>query len=219
MKTKSFVLKETTNKEQMLAMVRDALIGGGDSHADINFQDDTWLPFKDEDGDEFTFIDNFKKTGGIFMYFESVGNFVEALRQFVDENKWSILTSSSKIKTLLQENDFAFSDDFSVASPQNVVLLDCECLVAQTGSVVFTTAQTGSPAAVGNADTLLVMATPRQFVSHIKDALDVLRMRYLSLPPQSVFVTGQSSSSDIDNTLVKGAVGIRKIALFLVEED
>lgn len=217
MKTKLFVLKETTNKEQMLAMVRDALIGGGDLHADISFRDDNWLPF--EDGDEFTFIENFKKTGGIFMYFESVGNFIEALRQFVEENKWSILTSSPKIKTLLQENDFAFSDDFSVASPRNVVVLDCECLVAQTGSIVFTTAQTGSSAAVGNADTLLVMATPRQFVSHIKDALDVLRMRYMSLPPQSVFVTGQSSSSDIDNTLVKGALGIRKIALFLVEED
>lgn len=217
MKTKSVVEDGTVNKERILASVRDALSGGVNLHADISLQDDDWLPF--EDGDEFTFIENFKKTGGIFMYFESVGNFVEALRQFVEENKWSILTSSPKIQTLLQENDFAFSDDLSVASPQNVVLLDCECLVAQTGSIVFTTAQTGSPAAVGNADTLLVMATPRQFVSRIKDALETLRLRYPALPPQSVFVTGQSSSSDIDNTLVKGALGIRKIALFLVEED
>ena len=217
MKTKSVVEDGTVNKERILASVRDALSGGRSPHSDISLQDDDWLPF--EDGDEFTFIENFKKTGGIFMYFESVGNFVEALRQFVVENKWSILTSSPKIQTLLQENDFAFSDDLSVASPQNVVLLDCECLVAQTGSIVFTTAQTGSPAAVGNADTLLVMATPRQFVSRIKDALETLRLRYPALPPQSVLVTGQSSSSDIDNTLVKGALGIRKLALFLVEND
>ena len=60
--------KDCTTKEQILAKVREAILEKDEKHfSDINLQDDTWIPFKEEDGKEFTFIERFKENGGIFM--------------------------------------------------------------------------------------------------------------------------------------------------------
>ena len=41
--------KDCTNKEQILAKVRSAILEKDEKHfSDINLQDDTWVPFKEE---------------------------------------------------------------------------------------------------------------------------------------------------------------------------
>jgi L-lactate dehydrogenase complex protein LldG len=213
--------KDCTNKEQILAKVRSAILEKDENHfSDINLQDDTWVPFKEDDGNEFTFIERFKGNGGIFMYFEEVEHFKEAMQQFVVENNWNpLLTTSPLIKEIFADTDITFYDDYNnLERKKNVSIIDCECLIAQTGSILVSEATAGSRAAYSCADTLLVLARPSQFVAKMKDAIAFMRAKYGDNQPSGMtIISGASRSTDIGNTLVMGAFGCKQIALFLVE--
>lgn len=214
--------KDCTNKEQILAKVRSAILEKDEKHfSTINLQDDTWIPFKEEDGNEFTFIERFKENGGIFMYFEEMEHFKEAIKQFVTENKWSpLLTTSPSIKEILSDSEIEFSDDYRDTERKNKVsLIDCECMIAQTGSIMVSDATAGSRAAYSFADTLLIVGRPSQIVAKIKDAFWLMKEKYCDNTPAEIsIISGPSRSTDIEDTLVIGAFGCKQIALFLIEE-
>ncbi len=215
-------LSERTNKEQILAKVRSALITKDENNfRDVNMHADTWTPFKDEDGADFTFVERFRDNGGIFIYFESQQSFIEAMRQFIVENQWEPLCSTSmKMEAVFKDSGIELSRDYTTKRKNIVSITDCECLIAHTGSVVVTDACAGSRAAFSNADTLLIYASPSQIVASMKDAIKLLKERYKNhKPTETVIISGPSKSIEIDNQLVIGAQGIRQIALFLVEEE
>lgn len=214
--------KDCTSKEQILAKVRDAILEKDENHfSTINLQDDTWLPFKEEDGNEFTFIERFKENGGIFMYFEEMDHFKEAMKQFVAENNWTpLLTTSPYIKEIFADSEIEFSDDYKDLERKNKVsIIDCECMIAQTGSILVSDASAGSRAAYAFADTLIVVGHPSQIVARMKDAFWLMKEKYCDEQPASMTIISRSTrSTDIENTLVVGAYAFKQIALFLVEE-
>ena len=213
--------KDCTSKEQILTKVREAILEKDEKHfSTINLQDDTWLPF-DEDGAEFTFVKRFKENGGIFMYFEEMEHFKEAMQQFVAENNWSpLLTTSPYIKEIFADSEIEFSDDYRDMERKNKVsIIDCECMIAQTGSIMVSDATAGSRAAYAFADTLIVVAHPSQIVAKMKDAFWLMKEKYCDNQPAIMTIISRSTrSTDIENTLVIGAYGFKQIALFLVEE-
>ena len=214
--------KDCTNKEQILAKVRSAILEKDEKHfSTINLQDDTWLPFDDEDGAEFTFIKRFKENGGIFMYFEEMEHFKEAMQQFVEENNWSpLLTTSPYIKEIFADTNIELSDDYKDLERKNKVsIIDCECMIAQTGSILVSDATAGSRAAYGFADTLIVVGHPSQIVAKMKDAFWLMKEKYCDDQPAGMTIISRSTrSTDIENTLVVGAYGSKQIALFLIED-
>ncbi|MBP5643613.1 MAG: LUD domain-containing protein [Bacteroidales bacterium] len=215
-------LSERTNKEQILAKVREAVMAKDENlFSDVNMQIDTWTPFKEEDGADFTFVERFKENGGIFIYFQSREEFLEAMKQYVVENQWEPLCSTSKkIESVFKDSDIKLSHDYSSKRKKTVSITDCECLIAHTGSVVVTDKCAGSRTAYSDADVLLVYASPSQIVASMKDAIHFLKKKYGSgKPSETVIISGASKSIEIDNQLVIGAQGIKQLALFLVEEE
>lgn len=215
-------LSERTNKEQILAKVREAVMAKDENKfSDVNMQTDTWTPFKEEDGADFTFVERFKENGGIFVYFESKEDFIEAMKQYIVENQWEPLCSTShKMEEIFKDSGIELSKDFLSNRKKVVSITNCECLIAHTGSVVITDSFAGSRAAYSYADTLLIYASPNQIVAGMKDAIKVLKEKYgSSKPSETVIISGPSRSIEIDNQLVIGAQGIKQIALFLVEEE
>ncbi|MBO4567403.1 MAG: LUD domain-containing protein [Bacteroidales bacterium] len=215
-------LSERTNKEQILAKVREAVMTKDENlFKDVNMQVDTWTPFKEEDGADFTFVERFKENGGIFVYFESKENFLDAMKQYVVENQWEPLCSTSKkMHEIFKDSGIALSRDYTTKRKKTVSITDCECLIAHTGSVVVTDKCAGSRAAYSNADVLLVFASPSQIVASMKDAIHLVKEKYGSdRPSETVIISGASKSTEIDNQLVIGVQGIKQIALFLVEEE
>lgn len=214
--------KGCTSKEQILAKIRSAILEKDEKHfSNINLHDDTWKPFKEGDGDEFTFIERFKENGGIFLYFESIDHFVEAMEQFVEENNWyPILCSNPIISNIFADSEIEFSSDYNADRKKNVSLITCECMIAQTGSIMVSEVSAGSRAAYSFADTLLVIADPSQFVTRMKDAFNLMKERYDNdLPPSFSIISGPSQSTDIGNEAVTGAIGCKQLALFLVDFD
>ena len=215
--------KDTTYKEQILARIRNAIIEKPEAlFKDIDQRSETWVPIKEEDGTAITFVQNFKEHGGIFIYLESESEFSDCLRQLAPENGWEpIWCTSPAIQALLEQHGIPFTSTPEQDGKQKLVsLTGCECLVAQTGSIVLSDTLTQTRAAYAQPDILLVYATTKQIVNGMKDVFRLMKNRYgQEMPSQMAIITGPSRTTDIEQTLVIGACGIRQIAVFLVDEE
>ena len=215
--------EDTTYKEQILAKVRNALIEKPEAlFKDIDQRTETWVPIKEEDGTAITFVQNFKEHGGIFIYLENEAEFADCMKQLAPENEWEPLwCTSPAMQQLLTRYGIAYTTDKSREPKQKLVsLTDCECLVAQTGSIIVSDTLTQSRQAYAIPDVLLVFATTRQIVNGMKDVFVMLKKKYQTEKPSQVaIITGPSRTTEIEQTLVIGANGVRQVAVFLVEED
>ena len=214
---------DATFKEQMLARVRNALIERQEAlFKDIDQRTETWIPIKEEDGTAITFVQNFKEQGGVFIYLESEAEFVECIKQLAPENGWEPLwCTSPDMQRLLEKYNILYTESKEREPKQKLVsLTGCECLVAQTGSIILSDAMTRTREAYALPDILLVYATTEQIVPGMRTAFQTVKRKYAkSKPSQLTVITGPSRSTDIEQTLVIGASGIRQVAVFLVDEE
>lgn len=91
----------------------------------------------------------------------------------------------------------------------------CECLVAQTGSVVLTCRSAEERALSALPPVHLVVARRSQIVPDLDAALALLRRRYDGgLPGMVAVISGPSRTSDIEKVLVMGAHGPKRLALY-----
>ena len=215
--------KDATFKEQMLAKVRNALIERQEAlFKDIDKRTETWVPIKEEDGNAITFVQNFKEHGGIFIYLESEAEFVECIKQLAPENGWEPLwCTCPEMQHLLEKYHIPYTESKEREPKQKLVSLTaCECLVAQTGSIVLSDTLSQTRDAYALPDVLLVFATTEQIVPGMRTAFQTLNRKYAkNRPSQITFITGPSRTTDIEQTLVIGASGIRQVAVFLVDEE
>ena len=212
---------DITFKEQILAKVRNALIEKPEAmFKDIDQRTETWVPISEEDGTAVTFAQNFKAIGGVFIYLENEEEFGECLRQLAPENGWEPLwCTSPAMQEILKRYGIAYTEA-PVREPKKKIvgLTGCECLVAKTGSVLLSDTVTNGRDVYALSDVLLVFATTDQIVGGLKEAFRYVKKRYGNkMPAQLTFVTGPSRTTDIEQTLVIGAHGIRQVAVFLVE--
>ena len=214
--------KGTTNKEQILAMVRNAIIEKPEAiFQDIDLRSDTWQPIKEEDGNAITFVQKFKDMGGIFIYLESEAEFGDCVKQLAPQNGWEPLwCTSPKMQLLLEQYGISYSTDPIVEEKRKIVCItDCEYLVAQTGSIIVTDHNTHSRKAYTYSDVLLVLARTDQIVGGVKEALQNLKSRFSTQEAsQAVIITGQTRSYDIEQELIQCVFGPRQIAVFLIDE-
>jgi len=93
----------------------------------------------------------------------------------------------------------------------------CESLVAQTGSILVSSATCGGRSLSVLPPVHVVVATPDQVVGTLADAFDSLRERHSGhLPSMLSFITGPSRTGDIERILVLGAHGPKELVVILV---
>jgi L-lactate dehydrogenase complex protein LldG len=94
----------------------------------------------------------------------------------------------------------------------------CDCLVAQTGSVIVSTISAGGRALSVLPPTHLVIARREQVVPDLATAMALLRKRYDKHWPSALSViTGPSRTADIEKILVMGAHGPKRLALYFID--
>ena len=94
----------------------------------------------------------------------------------------------------------------------------CDCLVAQTGSVIVSTISAGGRALSVLPPTHLVIARRDEIVPDLATAMALLRKRYDKHWPTALSViTGPSRTADIEKILVMGAHGPKRLALYFVD--
>ena len=121
-----------------------------------------------------------------------------------------ITSASSQLADRLVKTDLSNCD---------VSITGCEYLVARTGSIVMSAAQSSGRSASVYAPIHICIAYTGQIVYDIKDALQGAKEKYGNdLPSLITFATGPSRTADIEKTLVVGVHGPKEVYLFLVEE-
>ena len=135
----------------------------------------------------------------------------EKLHEFV-KGFAKIATDGSDLvdKTVGETNADVRECDLGVTS--------CDCLVAQTGSVVVSTISAGGRALSVLPPTHLVIARREQIVPDLATAMAFLRQRYNRHWPSALSViTGPSRTADIEKILVMGAHGPKRLVLYFAD--
>jgi L-lactate dehydrogenase complex protein LldG len=207
----------STSKENILKKIRKAL-----SHS-------TPLPFPQSDGNqpifpplqqepEVEFAEQFTKLQGKFIYCINRQELAFQLSSLIKKQDWNkvycvedklIEPIASQLAERLTRTDLANCD---------VSITGCESLVARTGSIVMSAAQTNGRTASVYAPVHVCIAFTSQLVFDVKDALLAAKNKYgNNLPSLITFATGPSRTADIEKTLVVGVHGPKEVYLFLVE--
>ncbi len=205
------------SKENILKRIRKAL-----SHS-------TPLPFPQSEGTntvfqplqqepEIEFAEQFTQLQGKFIYCINRQELAFQLGSLVKKQDWQkvycvedklIESVSAQLSDRVVKNDLAGCD---------VSITGCEYLVARTGSIVMSTAQSSGRSVSVYAPVHICIAYTSQLVYDIKDALQAAKDKYGNhLPSLITFATGPSRTADIEKTLVVGVHGPKEVYLFLVE--
>ena len=216
--------KDTTNKEQILALLRNAVIEKPEAmFKDIDLRTDTWKPILEEDGNAITFVQKFKDLGGLFIYLEDEAELGECLKQLAPQNGWDHLWCTSRETQALLEKygvSYVNNEPDRKTNSKIVSILSCNYLIAQTGSIIITDGLAGSRRNYTEPDILLVVAYTDQIVSSLKEAFQKLNKDLTNTKSrQAVVITGPSKSYDIEQENIQGVFGARQIAVFLVDDN
>jgi L-lactate dehydrogenase complex protein LldG len=97
-------------------------------------------------------------------------------------------------------------------------LSECECLIAQTGSVCVTTKSSGGRALSVLPPHHIVIASKSQLLPDLTAAYELLAQKYAAsgYPSYMGFITGPSRTGDIERILVLGAHGPKRLTVLVV---
>jgi L-lactate dehydrogenase complex protein LldG len=207
----------TTSKENILKKIRKAL------------SQSTPLPFPNSEGStsvfqplqqepEVEFAEQFTRLQGKFIYCINRQELAFQLSSLIKKQNWNkvycledkiIEPVAAQLEERLVKTGLAECD---------VSITGCEYLVARTGSIVMSSAQTSGRTTSVYAPIHICIAYTNQLVYDLKDALQAAKDKYgNNLPSLITFATGPSRTADIEKTLVVGVHGPKEVYLFLVE--
>jgi len=175
----------------------------------------TVTPAKDELPVEFA--QHFSKAGGQFIYCATTAELAQQLDILQQAKGWKkIFCREPKLIGLLQQQGFhgmAFGNFMECEA----AITDCEKLVARTGSILMSSAQTSGRATSVYAPVHICIAFTNQIVYDIYEGLDYLQQSKEKLPSMITLATGPSRTADIEKTLVVGVHGPKEVFCFVVE--
>ena len=216
-----FCFMSDTSRDAVLARIRQGLaVGPAPLPPQPDFAAPVHPPLSSDDI-VVAFAESFQRVGGEFYYCESLAHLATQIAGFRQRQQVGIpYVWEPEMQVLLQAAGVAFrADETDFIAHADLSLTSCEALVARTGSVLVSAATASGRRLSIYPDQHLVLARPSQVVAEIGEALLVVQARYGAQMPSMVSLTsGPSRTADIEKTLVLGAHGPRRIALFLLEE-
>ena len=210
-----------TSRDAILALIRQSLAQPALLPLRPDFTVPVHPPLTNEDI-VVAFAESFQRVGGEFYYCESLPHLAMQIAGFQQRQQVGApYVWEPAMQALLWAAGVAFlADEVNFIEQADLGLTSCEALVARTGSVLVSAATASGRRLSIYPDQHLVLARPSQVVAEIGEALRVVQARYGRRLPSMVSLTsGPSRTADIEKTLVLGAHGPRRLALFLLEED
>jgi hypothetical protein len=123
------------------------------------------------------FIYHFKKNGGKFIYCENKKEISEQFENILEENDWfenEVLCFDTTLFELLEENKLPFE------KPTNptFLLASCENLIAEEGSILFSSKQIKQLKPFELPVNIIVVATTSQILRAKSDGLSAIKKKY-----------------------------------------
>ncbi|WP_291098092.1 MULTISPECIES: lactate utilization protein B/C [unclassified Flavobacterium] len=123
------------------------------------------------------FIYNFKKNGGKFLYCENLIEVKDHFENILEENDWfesEALCYEPELFSMLEENKITFE------KPTNptFILASCENLIADEGSILFSSKQIKQNKPNELPANIIIITTTSQIIETKSDGLSVIKKKY-----------------------------------------
>ncbi len=178
-------------------------------------QESSYLPEQTIPVDEL-FMLNFKKNGGKFLYCENIGEVREQFENILEENDWFECEAACfepKLFTMLDENRL---DYVNVTRPK-FLLASCENLIADEGSVLFSSIQIKQHKPNDLPVNIVILATTSQMVETKSDGMRAIKNKYKKDYPTNITTIKYFDNAKEEDFLQYGS-STKNLYLLLLED-
>ncbi len=167
---------------------------------------------------ELVFATTFTNQGGHFLFNQNHLDFVEDFLGLCDAKKWKqFYCIEKKISDFLTELEFPHLNSIDHAPSAEVLITSCECLIARTGTLVFSSKQAAGKTLTAKSKVLILLANIDQLVDDIKDATHLLKVKYNGSYPSEVnFISGPFTDHAAAETNINN---LKEVYLFLIDNN
>jgi len=161
------------------------------------------------------FVIEFINNGGKFLYCTDMTEVCAEFENILEENDWyekEVFCLESKLYDLLDENKLIYKD---TNSPE-FLFVGCESLIAEEGSIMFSSKQIGHTPTHQLSQNIIVFATTNQIVSSKSDGLRVIKNRYKTAFPTNITTLKYFKPVETEDFLHYGSIP-KNMYLILME--
>lgn len=162
------------------------------------------------------FIFNFKKNGGKFLYCENTEEVAEQFENILEENDWfesEVLCYEPALFSLLEENKL-----FYIApSKPKFLLATCENLIADEGSILFSSKQIRQNKPNELPANIVIIATTSQILPMKSDGLSAIKRKYERDYPTNITTIKYFEKAKEEDFTQYGSVA-KNLYLLLLED-
>ena len=164
--------------------------------------------------EKFTY--NFKKNGGKFLYCENLNEVKDQFLNILEENDWfecEALCYEPKLFSMLDENKLLYD------KPSNPKFLfaSCENLIADEGSVLFSSNQIKQNKPNDLPINIIILATTSQILETKSDGLRVIKKKYDKDYPTNITTIKYFEKAKDEDFLQYGSTA-KNLYLLLLED-
>ena len=164
-----------------------------------------------------TFVHHFIEKGGKFLYCLSPEDVTQNLSNILRENDWDTLAVKNKdITKYASTAKVKLKQELCSETP---LFTNCEFLIAENGSILFSSNQIKEKKLVNLAENFIVFATTSQIVKCTSDSLTGIRVNYRgNLPTNIGSILNYNLKNTEENFLNYGTNNSKNLYLLLLED-
>ena len=162
------------------------------------------------------FTINFKANGGKFLYCENIGEVKEHFENILEENDWfesEAMCLESRLFSMLDNNNISRTN---VTKPK-FLLAGCENLIADEGSVLFSSNQIKQNKPNDLPNNIIILATTSQILEAKSDGLRVIKKKYVKDYPTNITTIKYFEKAKDEDFLQYGSTP-KNLYLLLLED-
>ncbi len=162
------------------------------------------------------FTYNFKKNGGKFLYCENISEVKDQFLNILEENDWfecEALCFEPKLYSLLDENKLIYDHP----KEPKFLLASCENLIAEEGSVLFSSNQIKQNKPNDLPNDIIILATTSQILESKSDGLREIKKKYDKDYPSNITTIKYFEKAKDEDFLQYGS-SAKNLYLLLLED-
>ncbi len=163
------------------------------------------------------FVHHFIDKGGKFLYCTTIEEVKNNLYKIIEENAWRELTCiDKKLESFLEKKNITLLKEFKKSIP---IFINCEHLIADNGTILFSSNQIKSNKIASMSENFIVYATTRQLVKNTGEGLTGIKTNCgRSIPTNISAIKNYSIKKNDDNFLNYGNTNSKNLYLLLFED-
>ncbi|HWS60012.1 MAG TPA: hypothetical protein VN182_03695 [Flavobacterium sp.] len=162
------------------------------------------------------FIYNFNKNGGKFLYCENEAEVKDQFENILEENDWfegEALCYEPELFGILEENKITHHK----TKAPSFLLANCENLIAEEGSILFSSKQIKQHKPNELPVNIVIIATTSQIIESKSDGLSVIKKKYVKDYPTNI-TTIKYFKKAIDEDFTQYGSSPKNLYLLLLED-